>query len=128
MTMRIGRAGGTLKRGAEGLAYQSSHPGVFWNSIGNVSQFFLLLFDAIPARMRSASVPIFHCFGSVDTTLIRNDLLDLDRSPGNPAPLLFWNAGLLDHLVPFTDIGFEPGGNLLRRARFRLGRRVGGLR
>jgi hypothetical protein len=44
----------------------------------------------------------------------------LDRSPGNPAPLLFWNAGLLDHLVPFTDIGFEPGGNLLRRARFRL--------
>jgi hypothetical protein len=28
--------------------------------------------------MRSASVPIFHCFGSVDTALIRNDLLDLD--------------------------------------------------
>src|SRR5882724_2854896 len=25
---------GTLKRGLEGLAYQSSHPGVFWNCIG----------------------------------------------------------------------------------------------
>src|ERR1700688_4811704 len=34
--------------------------------------------------------------------------------------LLLWDSGLLDHLSPLVDVGFEPGRNVLRRARFRL--------
>src|ERR1700736_1916437 len=53
--------------------------------------------------------------GLVDSAVIGEDLSNWDRE--DFAKSLLWNLGLLDHLSPLVDIGFEPACDFLRRAR-----------
>src|SRR5258708_8107158 len=60
---------------------------------------------------------MFQCLGLVVVVILE---LSPDSGPKTLAqatPLLLWNSGPVEHVMPFVDIGLEPGRDFLRRTR-----------
>src|SRR5260370_39825612 len=60
---------------------------------------------------------MFQCLGLVVVVILE---LSPDSGPKTLAqatPLLLWNSGPVDHVMPFVDVGLEPGRDFLRRTR-----------
>src|SRR5258708_29722999 len=56
---------------------------------------------------------MFQCLGLVVVIVI----LELSPDSDRETPSLLWNSGPVDHVMPFVDVGLEPGRDFLRRTR-----------